>query len=91
MGYKGIKERGNRARNQGGQNGKDHQLPEQDRKKSHRYRQGPPVHLKVPASAEAAEIFAAWKAEDDANFARATAEEKEYCEHYAKVTKAMAE
>lgn len=50
-----------------------------------------PVRLKVPASAEAAEIFAAWKAEDDANFARATAVEKEYCEHYAKVTKAMAE
>ena len=52
---------------------------------------GRPVRLKVPASAEAAEIFAGWKIESDANFARAIAEEKEYCEHYAKVTRAMAE
>ena len=50
-----------------------------------------PVRLKVPASAEAAAIFAEWKQADDANFARSTAEQKEYCEHYAKVTKAMAE
>ena len=52
---------------------------------------GRPVRLKVPASAEAAEIFVEWKRADDANFARSTAEQQEYCDHYAKVTKAMAE
>ena len=52
---------------------------------------GRPVRLKVPASAEAAAIFAEWKRADDANFARSTAEQKEYCDHYAKVVKAMAE
>ena len=50
-----------------------------------------PVRLKVPASAEAAAIFAEWKQADDENFARSTTEQKEYCDHYAKVTKAMAE
>ena len=50
-----------------------------------------PVRLKVPASAEAAAIFAEWKRADDENFARSSAAQKEYCDHYAKVTKAMAE
>lgn len=52
---------------------------------------GRPVRLKVPASTEAAEIYIEWKQADDENFARSTAEQKEYCDHYAKVTKAMAE
>ena len=52
---------------------------------------GRPVRLKVPASAEAAAIFAEWKQADDENFERSTAEQKEYFDHYAKVTKAMAE
>ena len=50
-----------------------------------------PIRLKVPASAEAAEIFNEWKQADDENFARSSAEQKEYFDHYAKVTKAMAE
>ena len=52
---------------------------------------GRPTAVKVTASPEAAALFDEWRLADQANFERAMSEEKEYCEGYDKVIKAMGE